>query len=235
MAATQFVIPLLFGCALLHYYGKPSVTLSIILCIIGILLYMTVFSPTYYMFTGRALAQDSAFAIPMLFPYKSCNSTPDLETLRYEIFFAHSEKNVETPLNAYTTSSPRSYQIAYGYKTNQTFHWEFFYEERVATPFYQCQNSVFGLYVIFYSNPTLSLIVLLQSPSFTQVLSTLPLPSYLELHSEETVDYSYEYYVLYGSHFDTEIMDGLAISVVTSYTNITIQPSSDLIVVIKEC
>ena len=183
------------------------------------------------MFTGRALAQDSAFAIPMLFPYKSCNSTPGLETLRYEIFFAHSEKNVETPLNAYTTSSPRSYQIAYGYKINQTFHWEFFYEERVATPFYQCQNSVFGLYVIFYSNPTLSLIVLFQSPSFTQVLSTLPLPSYLELHSEDTMDYSYEYYVLYGSHFDTEIMDGLAISVVTSYTNITIQPSSDLIVV----
>ena len=173
---------------------------------------------------------DTGLAIPMLYPYGDCNSST-LGSPEYELFISESQEG-KTSFNGYTTSAPNSYQIMYQDEFSHTYHWSFFNSHDARnSPEYQCRNSVFGLYILFLYNPTVSLVATFSTPTFFQVFCALPLPSFINLSADETIlDQQYEYTVMFQSHGDP-FLDGIAISVVHDNTTFAIDTNTDFIAV----
>ena len=170
---------------------------------------------------------DTAVSIPMLYPYKNCNSST-LTSLDYRFYFSES-LNTSTVFNGYTNSDPNTIQVGYQAEFRHTFYWYFFNARNpMNSPQYQCTNLVFGLYIYFLYNPTVSSVVTLSAPTLGtfEAISLLPVPSYLNLPVYETE--LFEYNVMFQSRHD-EFLHGIAIGAVVDDTNITIQATSDAI------
>ena len=170
---------------------------------------------------------DTAVSIPMLYPYKNCNSST-LSSLDYRLYFSES-LNTSTVFYGYTNSDPNTIQVGYQAEFRHTFYWQFFNAvDPRNSPQYQCTNLVFGMYVYFLYNPTVSSVVTLSAPTLStfEAISLLPVPSYLNLPVYETE--LFEYNVMFQSRHD-EFLHGIAISAVVDNTNITIQVTSGAI------
>ena len=170
---------------------------------------------------------NSGLAIPMLYPYRDCNSSA-LGSFDYKLFISESRKEITT-FDGYTTSAPNSYQIMYQDTFSYTYYWSFFNSQDARnSPEYQCDNSVFGLYILFLYNPTISLVATFSTPTFFQVFAALPLPLVTFIADETALVQQYDYIVMFQSHGDP-FLDGLAISVVQENTTFDINTITDLI------
>ena len=170
---------------------------------------------------------DTAVSIPMLYPYKNCSSST-LSSLDYRFYFSE-RLDSSTVFNGYTNSDPNTIQVGYQAEFRHAFYWQFFNAmDPKNSPQYQCTYLVFGLYIYFLYNPTVSSVVTLSAPSLStfQAISLLPVPSYLNLPAYEVE--LFEYNVMFQSNHD-EFLQGIAIGAVNDNTDITIQATSGAI------